>query len=927
MEPASRSLAIGGAARSQAQDQGPIRAVAPEPQLAPRPLDARPITVAGKFLALGGEPFFLRGVTYGPFAPDASGCEYKTESIVASDFARMAAHGINTIRTYTPPPAWLLDRALEHGLRVMVGLPWEQHVTFLDSRSKRRSIRDRVRHAIADCNRHPAILAYAVGNEIPAPIARWHGRRHIERWIESLYEVAKDEHPESLVTYVNYPTTEYLELPFLDFFAWNVYLERPDKLARYLARLQNLAGERPLVLAEVGLDSQRNGVAKQAEVLDWQVRTAGAAGCAGAILFSWTDEWHRSGAEIFDWDFGLTDRERKPKPALAAAQRAFAEFPFAESADWPFVSVVVCSYNGSRTLRETLAALERLDYPRYEVLVIDDGSTDATASIAREFVHEPEPGTPPDARRARFAGALKGAPVRLISTENRGLSNARNLGMREARGEIVAYIDDDAYPQRLWLRYLAHTFMTTDHVAVGGPNVCPATDSEIARCVSHSPGGPNHVLITDTVAEHIPGCNMAFRRQALLDIGGFDPQFRIAGDDVDLCWRLHDAGGTIGFHAAAMVWHHSRDKVRAYLRQQFNYGRAEAMLENTWPAKYNAAGHPRWTGRLYGRGRREAFGLRRSRVHHGVWGSGLFQSLYSRQAGVVESLPLTPEWYLVVVVLALLSLAGALWPPLLWSLPALVLAAAPLLSQSISAARHAPIGRKRSKIARWRKRALIAWLHLLQPTARLRGRLSYGLHPLRRTTGGFPLVMPRRRIHTLWSENWRSMEKRLEEVEQTLHSLGARTVRGGAFDEWDLEVRGGIFAGVRLLMGIEEHGHGRQLVRIKLQPAPARWAAPLGILLVPLLLLALAIESPTATAAVLTVAVLLVGRAIVDSAAASSVALKACRALAEDRASQLGAAHGETALEGEVASTTVEAEESRDGRALAPGSPAASQAR
>jgi hypothetical protein len=156
------------------------------------------------------------------------------------------------------------------------------------------------------------------------------------------------------------------------------------------------------------------------------------------------------------------------------------------------------------------------------------------------------------------------------------------------------------------------------------------------------------------------------------------------------------------------------------------------------------------------------------------------------------------------------------------------------------------------------------------------------LHPLRRTTGDFPLVMPRRRIHTLWSENWRSMEQRLEEVEQTLRSLGARTVRGGAFDEWDLEVRGGIFAGVRLLMGIEEHGHGRQLVRIKLQPAPARWAAPLGILLFPLLLLALAIESPTATALVLSVAVLLVGRAILDSAAASSVCLEACRALAAD---------------------------------------------
>ena len=71
--------------------------------------------------------------------------------------------------------------------------------------------------------------------------------------------------PEALVTYVNFPTTEYLELPFLDFVAYNVYLEAREQLAAYLARLQNIAGERPLVLAEIGLDSRRNGQIAQAE--------------------------------------------------------------------------------------------------------------------------------------------------------------------------------------------------------------------------------------------------------------------------------------------------------------------------------------------------------------------------------------------------------------------------------------------------------------------------------------------------------------------------------------------------------------------------------------------------------------------------------------------------------------------------------------
>src|SRR5439155_9858763 len=112
--------------------------------------------------------------------------------------------------------------------------------------------------------------------------------------------------------------------------------------------------------------------------------------------------------------------------------------------------------------------------------------------------------------------------VRVIRTENRGLSQARTTGMSEATGEIVAYIDDDARPDPHWLQYLAATFTSTDHVGVGGPNIAPPGDGPIAECVANAPGGPLHVLLTDRLAEHIPGCNMAFRKSALEAIGGFD---------------------------------------------------------------------------------------------------------------------------------------------------------------------------------------------------------------------------------------------------------------------------------------------------------------------------------------------------------------------------------------------------------------------
>lgn len=260
---------------------------------------ARP-QVRGKFIYLGDRKHWVKGITYGTFRPDAEGCPYPPPGVVAQDFSAMAAAGFNTVRIYTPPPTWLLDTAERHGLRLLVGLPWEQHVTFLDDRRRARAIEQRIRAACASLAGHPAILAYAVGNEIPTSIVRWHGRRRVERFIERLYRAAKEQDPLTPVTYVNFPTTEYLELPFLDLACFNVYLEAKETLEAYLRRLQNLAGDRPLVMTEIGLDSRRHGELGQGKSIAWQVRTAFAEGCAGAVVYAWTDEWHRGGYDIED---------------------------------------------------------------------------------------------------------------------------------------------------------------------------------------------------------------------------------------------------------------------------------------------------------------------------------------------------------------------------------------------------------------------------------------------------------------------------------------------------------------------------------------------------------------------------------------------------------------------------------------------------
>jgi hypothetical protein len=209
----------------------------------------------GKFLYVGKQKLWVRGVTYGTFRPDEDGCEFHNPDLVERDFNQIAASGLNSIRTYTVPPSWFLDSAQRHGLRVMVGLPWEQHVTFLEDKKRARDIEERVRAGVKACAGHPAVLCYTIGNEIPAPIVRWHGHHRVERYLERLYRAAKEEDSNGLVTYVNYPTTEYLQLPFLDLFCFNVYLEAQDRLEAYIARLQNIAGDRPLIMTEIGLDS------------------------------------------------------------------------------------------------------------------------------------------------------------------------------------------------------------------------------------------------------------------------------------------------------------------------------------------------------------------------------------------------------------------------------------------------------------------------------------------------------------------------------------------------------------------------------------------------------------------------------------------------------------------------------------------------
>jgi len=743
----------------------------------------------GKFIFRGDEKLFLRGVTYGPFAPGADGTQFPDAAVARRDFERMRELGANCLRTFTPPPVWLLDLAGEQDLGVLVGLPWTEHVCFLDDKAVMKQIHGQIRDGVHPLKDHAAVYAFMIGNEIPPDIVRWHRPDKVRTFLQELYAISKDLAPEAMVSYANFPPTEYLGLDFLDFISFNVYLHHEPAFRKYLSRLQNIATDKPLVLTEFGIDSMREGTAHQAEILSWQVRAAYEAGVAGTFVFAWTDDWFTGGFQVEDWEFGLVDRTRETKPAFQAVQQLYlGELP-PPLANPPRISVVICAYNAERTMDACLASLRDLRYPNFEVIVVNDGSTDRTLEISQRY---PE--------------------VRIISQGNKGLSVARNVGMESATGEIIAYTDSDCVVDPDWLTYLAYKFVHGGFVAVGGPNLPPPEDSMVASCVAAAPGGPTHVLVDDEIAEHIPGCNMAFTKQALQDVNGFDPLHRAAGDDVDLCWKLQNQGHAIGFSPAAMVWHFRRNTVKAYLKQQMGYGQAEAQLYFKHPYRFNMLGQSQWIGRIYGDVGMSLFS-RRPIIYHGVFGRGLFQTMYEPPTSMLSYVPFTLEYNVVAFILLIGAFIAGRHQ---------FLASLPVLIAIVWAGARAWRAKVDPRHDTTRGRLLITALIFLGPLLRSLQRYLYriqGATPEGRIqfdeVSQPPTVnwLRRRFFVSYWSEQWLEKENLLHAVMEFLITRKYLIAIDQGWSDSDITIHRGMWSRADLKTAVEDHGGTRRLFR------------------------------------------------------------------------------------------------------------------
>ncbi len=561
----------------------------------PAPLQ---LSIDGRFFRRGGQRVFLKTVTYGPFLKE-------TPLDPRKEFPRIAAAGFNAIRVYETPDRHLLDTAVEHGLSVIASVPWNSTRDFVENASILSGAELAYTEFLETHQHHPALAAILVANEVPAELVRWMGPGKVRAALEHLIASCRSTAPHLLYAYANYPSTEYLEPRNADFTACNIYLEDPVPLHRYLQRLQNLAGDRPVLISEFGLDTQRHPESEQADLLTTQVQECLEAGIAGTTIFAWSDQWEVNGSAVDDWSFGLTRRDGNAKPALkqlANLQNKVQNHrDFLSLAEPPFFSVVICTHDGASRLKTCLRACQGIDYPNFEVLVVDDGSTDNPAHVVNGFPN-----------------------VRLIRQEHLGLSVARNRGAAEAKGDIIAYTDDDCEPDRDWLFWLARAFDDPAVGAAGGPNLPPEPQGLQEAVVAAGPGAPSHVLLDDTRAEHLPGCNLAIRRSAFNRIRGFREQFRTAGDDVDICWRLIDHNWELAFAPSAFVWHRRRTSFPCYMKQQFGYGHAEALLYDSHPHRFSLSGI-RWEGAIYAGGPVSAGDD--DIIDHGPLGAAPYQSL------------------------------------------------------------------------------------------------------------------------------------------------------------------------------------------------------------------------------------------------------------------------------------------------------------
>jgi glycosyltransferase involved in cell wall biosynthesis len=233
--------------------------------------------------------------------------------------------------------------------------------------------------------------------------------------------------------------------------------------------------------------------------------------------------------------------------------------PAAARADDPRLSVLLPARNAGATIEEQLRALSNQTYSGpWELLVIDNGCTDDTLDVVARWID-------------------KVPTLRVVDARDQpGLAHARNVGVRAARADVVMFCDADDEVDQRWLEAMSRAIEGADLVS-GHLDVQTVNDPDVVFWRGGSPteGGLKQA---HGYLGHAVGANFAIRRSVYLEVGGCDERFRVCSDDVDLSWRVQEAGHRVAFAPDAVVRYRLRAGLRDAVRQQWIYGRAEALL-------------------------------------------------------------------------------------------------------------------------------------------------------------------------------------------------------------------------------------------------------------------------------------------------------------------------------------------------------------
>jgi glycosyltransferase involved in cell wall biosynthesis len=220
------------------------------------------------------------------------------------------------------------------------------------------------------------------------------------------------------------------------------------------------------------------------------------------------------------------------------------------------VSIIIPTKNNADVLKRCLKSIYDMDYPmdEIEVIVVDGHSTDNTIEIAERY------------------------GCKVVYEDVGTIGGARNVGVEHSSGEFIVFTDADCVVDRNWLKNLLREFKDEKVASVGGPNITPEDDTELAKCVGVvlellSKPGARYAFNADRVLEvrHNPTCNSAYRKSAFLEVGGFNPKL-VTCDDEELDYRIRKKGYKILFTPYAKVYHYRKPTWKKFAKMAWNYG-------------------------------------------------------------------------------------------------------------------------------------------------------------------------------------------------------------------------------------------------------------------------------------------------------------------------------------------------------------------